>query len=177
MKRRLSLAALAIPALIASCVAPPDGPPQRALPPVQRPTTAPPPLVPVPQSVTPGAVEPGSWSYARMARGSAARFGTEAGAYGFAIECETGDRSIVLRILRVNPSAPDATAVLRASSTLKSVAVTGGGAFGIARLTARDPILDALAFSRGKFGVAIDGRERWLPTWPELTRVVEDCRI
>lgn len=172
MLRRLFLFAPVLPAVLASCVAPPvDAPPPRAVPV----TRAPPPPVAAPPPVTPGAVEPGIWTYAPTATGSAARFGAN-GATALAIECEASSRSVLLRVLRLNPSAPDTTAVLRASSTLKSVPVAGGGAFGTARMTARDPILDALAFSRGKFGVSVDGRERWLPAWPEVARVVEDCR-
>ncbi len=165
----------AVPSLLltlafASCVAPSVNAPPRAVP-----VTVAPPTVAAPPPVAPGAVEPGNWSYAATKTGSSARFGA-GGATAFAVECEAANRDIVLRVLRVNPSAPDTTAVLRASTTLKSVPVSGGGAFGTARLTARDPILDALAFSRGKFGVSVDGRERWLPAWPEVARVVEDCR-
>jgi hypothetical protein len=158
--------------MLAGCVAPPvQGPPPRPVPV----SVAPPPAVVSVPPVSPGAVEPGSWSYARTATGSSARFGPD-GAVAFAIDCDGANRGIVLRILRGNPSAPDTTAVLRATSTLKTVPVGGGGAYGTIRLSVRDPMLDALAFSRGKFGVAIDGRERWLPAWPEFTRVVEDCR-
>ena len=174
MLRRLFLFAPVLPAVLASCVAPPvDATPPRALPV----TVAPPPPAPVaPPPVAPGAVEPGIWTYARTASGSAARFGA-GGATTIAIECDRAGNAILLRVLRANPSAPDTTAVLRASTTLKSVPVTGGGgAFGTARMAPRDPILDALAFSRGKFGISVDGRERWLPAWPEFTRVLEDCR-
>ncbi len=65
---------------------------------------------------------------------------------------------------------------LRASSTLRSVTATQGGLGSIAVFEARDPLLDALAFSRGRFGIAIAGIETSVPTWPEITRVLEDCR-
>ncbi len=168
---RRALPSLLLTLAFASCVAPSiDAPPPRAVP-----VTVAPPPVAAPLPVVPGAVEPGNWSYAATKTGSSARFGA-GGATAFAVECEAANRNIVLRVLRANPSAPDTTVVLRASTMLKSVPVSGGGAFGTARLTARDPILDALAFSRGKFGVSVDGRERWLPAWPEVARVVEDCR-
>jgi hypothetical protein len=44
-------------------------------------------------------------------------------------------------------------------------------------LTARDPLLDAMAFSRGRFALEAAGLETlYLPAWPELSRVIEDCR-
>ena len=44
-------------------------------------------------------------------------------------------------------------------------------------LTAGDPFLDKMAFSRGRFVVAVSGTPRLaIPAWPEFARVVEDCR-
>jgi hypothetical protein len=46
-----------------------------------------------------------------------------------------------------------------------------------AALAPADPHLDAIAFSRGKFLVEVKGAaDLVLPNWPELARVVEDCR-
>jgi len=40
-----------------------------------------------------------------------------------------------------------------------------------------DPLLDAMAFSRGRFMLEMPGAPTlYLPAWPELSRVVEDCR-
>ena len=42
---------------------------------------------------------------------------------------------------------------------------------------AYDPLLDAIAFSRGRFTVESEsGAMLVLPAWPEPARVVEDCR-
>ena len=65
---------------------------------------------------------------------------------------------------------------LRASSTLRSVTATQGGLGSIAVFEARDPLLDALAFSRGRIGIAVDGVETSYPSWPEIARVLDDCR-
>ena len=47
----------------------------------------------------------------------------------------------------------------------------------VAALPARDPLLDAIAFSRGRFAVEVAGLQTlYLPSWPEITRVIEDCR-
>ena len=45
------------------------------------------------------------------------------------------------------------------------------------QLAAADPLLDALAFSRGRLAVYVGGSPALvLPAWPEVARVVEDCR-
>jgi len=45
------------------------------------------------------------------------------------------------------------------------------------QLAAYDPLLDALAFSRARFAVVAAGSPPLvLPAWPEIARVIEDCR-
>jgi hypothetical protein len=47
-----------------------------------------------------------------------------------------------------------------------------------ATLSASDPLLDQIAFSRGRFTVEVAGQPQLvLPAWPEVARVVEDCRV
>ena len=44
-------------------------------------------------------------------------------------------------------------------------------------IAAADRLLDAMAFSRGRFALEAAGQETlYLPAWPEISRVVEDCR-
>ena len=46
-----------------------------------------------------------------------------------------------------------------------------------AELPSDDPLLDEMAFSRGRFTVEAEGLEPLiLPAWPEPARVVDDCR-
>ncbi len=46
-----------------------------------------------------------------------------------------------------------------------------------AQLPARDSLLDAMAISRGRFAVEVSGMQTlYLPAWPEVSRVIEDCR-
>ncbi|HEX6740854.1 MAG TPA: hypothetical protein VF079_03550 [Sphingomicrobium sp.] len=46
-----------------------------------------------------------------------------------------------------------------------------------AELPAYDPLLDALAFSRGRIGVTVNGVPALIvPAFPEVGRVIEDCR-
>ena len=47
-----------------------------------------------------------------------------------------------------------------------------------AELAAWDPLLDAMAFSRGRIGVSSSGLAALVaPPWGEVGRVVEDCRV
>jgi hypothetical protein len=55
------------------------------------------------------------------------------------------------------------------SSVTRSIPVGG-------RLLANDPLLDAIAFSRGRFLVAGGGETLAIPSWPEAARSIEDCR-
>jgi hypothetical protein len=46
-----------------------------------------------------------------------------------------------------------------------------------ARVPARDALLDAMAFSKGRFAVEVAGLQAlYVPSYPEVTRVIEDCR-
>lgn len=170
MLPRLPRLVLLLPAISASCVAPPaKGPPPRLLPI----TMAPPPVV-APPAVQLGTVSPGTWTYAIEPRASIARFGTTPQTMIFSIQCERALPSISLLV--ASGSATGASATLRASTMMKVFPTEGGGAFAVVRVPVRDPILDALAFSRGRFTVEIAGVVHVLPAWPEFARVVEDCR-
>ena len=47
----------------------------------------------------------------------------------------------------------------------------------IAQVPASDPLLEQMAFSRGRFLVVVEGGPSLVvPAWPELARVIEDCR-
>lgn len=47
----------------------------------------------------------------------------------------------------------------------------------ISVMSAYDPILDAIIFSRGRFAVEAAGQlSIAVPAWPEIAHVVEDCR-
>ncbi len=171
MKRiAFSFVALVLAPLVA-CVAPPVRPVGRP----PRPTVAPPPPRPVAAPVAEGAVAPGVWTYAADARGSRALFGETGRDALLLIRCDRAARRIYVSV----PGSAAGTLVLRATNTVKSVAARPTGStppYVAADLSPADPILDALAFSRGRFTVALETRATTVPAWPEFTRVVEDCR-
>jgi hypothetical protein len=70
--------------------------------------------------------------------------------------------------------------VIRTSSMTKTLATSASDAnpaYLAADIAATDPILDAMAFSRGRVLVEMEGQQPViLPSWAEIARIVEDCR-
>ena len=93
----------------------------------------------------------------------------------FAITCDLGSRSITLA------RAGDASAKLgmriRTETVERVVDATARDGNVAAVLPPRDPLLDAMAFSKGRFAVELAGMvPLYLPSWVEVSRVLEDCR-
>lgn len=161
--------------------APVTAPRQQAPQPAPRFTTAPP--RPVAQTTsTPSstvlaawadaALSPGRWTY-QPPRGSGSRalFGP-ANAPSFQIACGAGR---LLTLSRTGAAAGSLT--VRTTSTLRTLSGTRGAQGLSAQLPANDSLMDAIAFSRGRFAVEAPGVPVLIiPAWPELARVVEDCR-
>jgi hypothetical protein len=103
---------------------------------------------------------PGEWSYASEAGGSEARFGG-----GFSLRCDSGRRNLTV-------AREGANGELRVRTTYGERTLAPGQA-----LPAADPLLDEMAFSRGRFAVEAQGLDPLIvPAWAEPGRVVEDCR-
>lgn len=183
MRHRFPLALVAIPVTLAlgSCassvaVVPP---PARPIP-VPMPTPEPHPR-PAP-APTPAAdwrdwpLTPGSWSYRQDGRGSIALFGRAGGDADFTIRCDR-TRARVTLSRRGDVAGP---LTLRSSSmvrTLDAQATGGMPAYLAVDLGVRDPLLDALGYSRGRILVEGAGLPALaIPAWAEMLRVVEDCR-
>lgn len=169
---------IAFPLLIALTIA---GCSERIVP------SAPAPVVtPRPPQVTPplaaagwenAPVAPGNWVYRRDDRGSVALFGVVGADAALVMRClpATG------RVIVSRPGSIAGTMTLRATTSVKSFPTVATGAtpsYVAATVMASDPILDALAFSRGRFMVSVAGGagDLIVPPWPEVTRVIEDCR-
>lgn len=121
---------------------------------------------------------PGNWVYRQDARGSIALFGVPGADADFTIRC---DRMAGLIYVSRRGAAPgNAPATIRTSSTLRTLATqpTGGTpAYMAFTLFPRDPLLDSIGFSRGRFVVEQATLPMLvIPAWPEVLRVSEDCR-
>ena len=107
----------------------------------------------------------GAWQYIAQPGGSEARFGTR-----FQLRCDLGARRVLVR--RIEPVATIASGPLAISTDTMSRAVASDG-----WLAATDPLLAAIAFTRGRFVVDGGGGGRLvLPSSPEAARSIEDCR-
>lgn len=105
---------------------------------------------------------PGGWRYAVTTTGSEARYGNV-----LAIRCIRANRTV--QIERLGSAGQPLTV---ATSAMTRGLSAGGTIY------ATDKLLDAMAFSRGRFLVAGGaGPILAVPSWPEAARAIEDCRI
>ena len=105
-------------------------------------------------------IAPGQWSYAATATGSEARYGSY-----LSTRCDRASRTVTVTRPGI---APGVLSIITDSTTRN---LPEGG-----RLLANDAILDAMAFSRGRFIVSGGGVALAVPSWPEAARSIEDCR-
>jgi hypothetical protein len=119
----------------------------------------------------------GEWVYRRDERGSLGLFGVTGQDAAVTLRCDVQRRRIYLA--RAG-SGPGGQIAVRTSSTVKEFAAspTGGlPAYLASEIMPADPILDAMAFSRGRIAIEATGQQPVaIPSWAEITRIVEDCR-
>ena len=122
---------------------------------------------------------PGNWEYRRGPLGSIATFAADQ-PYGVVLQCPAGASGIVL--LGVSITGPGERQVRVRTETAERTLVTrpGNGTgprVAIAEIASGDPLLDAIALSKGRFAVEVAGAAPlYLPSWAEVSRVIEDCR-
>ncbi len=121
------------------------------------------------------AQSPGDWRWSVAAGKSTAAFGEPGAVAALTLACDAATRSVVLTLSE--PAVAPATVSITTTSQRRILAgapVTGGLAVAI---LGRDGILDAIAFSRGRFIVQTLGAPPVIaPSWPEISRVIDDCR-
>jgi hypothetical protein len=161
---------------LSACSSPPPPPaPQPA--PAPRPVVVVPPKPAVPAGDwTDWSLAPGEWVYRRDERGSIALFGPAGQNATVTLRCDGQRRRIYLALAGEGAGR---ALVVRSSSALKEFAAspTGGTpAYLATEIMPTDPILDAMAYSRGRIAVEAGAQKVAIPSWAEITRVVEDCR-
>lgn len=165
--------------MTAACVPPP----RPLLAPIPVPAPVPRPR-PIPLPAKPAAdwrdtaPSPGEWRWALNGGRSAASYGLPGQTPSLALVCDqTGARVL---IERSGDAAAAVPITLRTTSILRPLSsdpALGRPGIVATALPARDPLLDAMAFSRGRFAIEVAGLETlYLPAWPEVSRVIEDCR-
>ncbi len=145
--------------------APSPAPPPRALPP-------PPPPAALDWRDAP--ITPGTWRWGMEGSRSVARFAGDT----LVLSCNRDAGAITL----MRPGIADGQVPMTIVSSFGSRPLSGLGMAGpppviALTLPARDPALDAMAYSRGRFAVETAGLPTlYVPSWPEVSRVIEDCR-
>ena len=121
-------------------------------------------------------VSPGSWTYRGVAGGSEASFVDGTGAARMVILCGKVTRLVTLSRISAAPSSSLSIWTSSMSRNLSSRFDQPSGRV-IAQVGASDALLDAMAFSRGRFAVSMPGAPALvLPVGAEVDHVVEDCR-
>ena len=121
----------------------------------------------------------GDWAYVSEEGASFAYFGdrTNPETRHFMLRCDHSNRQVML----ARASAATSELLMRVRTETQDrminaapVPMTGLIA---AQLDANDPLLDAMAITKGRFSIEVEGMEPlYIPAWAEVSRVIEDCR-
>jgi hypothetical protein len=177
MKANLLAAAVLVPAALfaSSCadqrVIPSPPSTTQAAGPAPRPAP-----LPVPSAATSWQdvpATPGDWRWSLEGGQSVARFA----AGRLTLRCDPASRTLRLeRSETALPSTPVALTIRTQTQSRTFNAASQAGSLQVS-LPARDPLLDAMAFTRGRFAVEASAMPTlYVPSWTEVSRVIEDCR-
>jgi len=120
----------------------------------------------------------GAWSYSAIVDGSEARFTGASGTVQLALRCARSVRRVTISKAAPSPSPALFVWTTNASRTLAAPGFDAAAGRLNVQLSANDALLDAMAFSRGRIAVGAGTAPALVvPPWPELARVVEDCRV
>ena len=107
------------------------------------------------------------------------------------MRCDPDRQEVTLAHRSTGDEPAQATLAIQTETVMQPLAARRAEEDGASRLTATlaasDPLLDAMAITKGRFAVALldthtDGGEAgggamlYLPAWVEVSRVIEDCR-
>lgn len=179
MKAGLPLLALTL--VLAACApaakAPPVATTARA--PAPRPSVATAPARPAPLPAPADTnwmdapLTPGRWSYEHRGNLTLAVFSGQA---SFAIQCWRPLAQVSL----ILPGPGGGAAAIQTETAARTLPLADSGGeipTALATLAANDPLLDAMALSKGRFAVEAAGKPPlYLPSHAEVSRVIEDCR-
>ena len=176
-------AALALTFGIAACVPAPDSTPAPTPTPITRAPAPAPAPAPTYDNWMDAPRTPGDWTYSTErvanARYSSAEYAGANGEVLARITCSPTGNVILQRY--VDPRSPyNRTMTIRTETTTRSLQAPvdpeGQNMFA-AVIPGRDPLLDAMALTKGRFALELaDAPTLYLPAWAEVTRVIEDCR-
>jgi hypothetical protein len=176
LMRFLTVFLLAGVAACSSAPAPTPPAPRPAPPPVASPAPA-----PIPKTAadwTDWPLAPGNWVYRQDERGSIALFGPAGQDALVTLRCDKTRQRIYLA--RAGVAGSSSSLNVRSSSAMKQFAASATGGtppYMATEIMPRDPILDAMVYTRGRIAIEATGQNALaIPVWSEIARIVEDCR-
>ena len=120
-------------------------------------------------------VTAGSWSYRAIAGGSESNFIDSAGHVRLTVRCNRVSR--IVSISRTEIATPAPALAVTTTYGLRNLTASFAQGTLTAAIAANDPLLDDIAFTRGKWAIAKAGEGALVvPSWADPTRVFEDCR-
>ena len=131
---------------------------------------------PVPFNIERAPTVSGTWSYSAQGSASAAAFIDAQRITRMTLRCDASTRRIAIEVTSPTP-ASSLTIWTTGSERALPVRFDPAVFRAVATVASMDPLLDAIAFSRGRIAVAVGGLAPLVvPSAPETARVVEDCR-
>jgi hypothetical protein len=119
----------------------------------------------------------GNWTYGNTSDGSEATFSNSSGQPQLTIRCTRSTRRVA--ILKAAPTASPSLWIWTSSEKISLPATYDSSTLRVSvDIGAYDPLLDAIASSRGRIGFSSSGLETLVvPPWADIARVIEDCRV
>lgn len=119
----------------------------------------------------------GGWQYESDGAVSRAIFGDNPFRPALVIACIRAESRVGIAV-RGTPPGPRRMEILTETAQRALNAANQPEVDGVsATLAPGDALLDAMALSKGRFAVAVDGAGILIvPSWAEVSRVIEDCR-
>ncbi len=148
--------------------------------PTPTPTTAPLPVVqePVFASYLDAPQTPGTWTYVSEPGETLALYGTDPQNPAFILRCGAGEIGLA-RVVSTQSTQARVMSITTETTRRQLTAspIANRQPLAATTLDPRDPLLDAMAITKGRFSVQVEGeRTLYLPAWVEVSRVIEDCR-
>jgi hypothetical protein len=142
-----------------------------------------PPPTPAPRVVQPQGhwtdwpITPGNWVYRQDDRGSIGYFGETGKNAVVTLRCDKSRGRIYLSRAGTLMGPEIMVRTSATSIALPAAAAGGTPSYVAAELSPVDPILDAMAYSRGRISIEASGQQMIaIPAWAEISRIIEDCR-
>ncbi len=127
------------------------------------------------------ALTPGAWIYQDFGPGNGKRalFADPGDSFYFSLTCVTQPNGPEILFTRTGRPAKRDLAMTIRTETAQRVLMARQATPAIIAVAvpASDRLLDAMALSKGRFAVEVEGEAPLiLPSWAEVSRVIEDCR-